>query len=64
MCCNVPNAMMKAKEKLQQIEQLVERQKTSETLKQEERVKVTLKSTLINQLAKLEAEQQNITLHS
>ena len=49
--------MMKAKEKLQQIEQLVERQKTSETLKQEERVKVTLKSTLINQLAKLEAEQ-------
>ena len=40
---------------LLQIEHLVERQKTGETLNEEERVKVALKTTLINQLAKLEA---------
>ena len=52
---DVAKAMRKTKKKLQQIEHLVERQKTGGTLNKEERVKVTLISTLINQLAKLEA---------
>ena len=43
---NVAKAMRKTKNKLQQIEHLVERQKTGETLNNEQRVKAALKQLL------------------
>ena len=52
---DVAKATRKTKKKLQQIEHLVERQKTGEALNIEEREKVALKTTLIVQPAKLEA---------
>ena len=51
----VAKALRTTKKKLQQIEHLVERQKTGKTPTKEERVNVTLKATLINQMAKIQA---------
>ena len=50
---DLAKAIKETKKKLQQIEDVVE--KTGKTLNNKERVKVTLTSTLINQMAKFEA---------
>ena len=54
LAVDVAKAMRETKKKRQQIEHLVEGRKTGGTLNKEERVNIILKSTPINQLAKLE----------